>query len=43
VTSILEELAGVFRTQAPLNITKGKIHEYLEMTFDFTKDGAMEI
>ena len=43
VTSVLEKLTGVFSTQPSLSITRGKVHEYLGMTLDFSKQGTVEI
>ena len=36
-----QEIVG--RKRAPLTITRGKIHDYLGMTLDFTKDGIVKI
>jgi hypothetical protein len=36
VTSLIEDLKSVFGKEAPLTVTRGKIHEYLGMTIDYS-------
>ena len=43
VTSIIESLSAKYGTTVPLSISRGKVHEYLGMTFDFTKKGEVSI
>jgi hypothetical protein len=39
VTDILDKINARFGKDAPLTITRGKIHEYLGMTIDFSQKG----
>ena len=43
VTDIIKQLEGEFAKEAPLSITRGKVHDYLGMTPDFTIDGKVQI
>ena len=43
VTDIIKQLEGEFAKEAPLSITRGKVHDYLGMTLDFTIDGKVQI
>ena len=43
VGGIIEQLQQVFGQEAPLSVTRGKIHEYLGMTLDFSTPGAVMI
>ena len=43
VTSIIEELEKRFGKTMPLSISRGKVHEYLGMIFDFTAKGEVHI
>jgi hypothetical protein len=43
VVTSLQQLESEFSKEAPLSITRGKIHEYLGMKLDYTKDGKVEI
>jgi hypothetical protein len=36
VSQMIELLKGAYGTEAPLTITRGKIHEYLSMTIDYS-------
>ncbi|KAI2499082.1 Reverse transcriptase (RNA-dependent DNA polymerase) [Fragilaria crotonensis] len=41
VTDIITMLESEFGNEAPLTITRGKVHEYLGMTIDFSIDGKV--
>ena len=43
VTSVIKQLENEFAKNAPLTITRGKVHDYLGMTLDFSKDGKAQI
>ena len=43
VTAVIEGLKSEFGKEAPLTITRGKIHEYLGMTFDYSLRGKVKI
>jgi hypothetical protein len=43
VTSVIEQLDEAFGKEAPLTITRGKIHEYLGMTLDYSEAGKVKI
>jgi hypothetical protein len=43
VTDIIELLKGEFGKEAPLTITRGRIHEYLGMTLDYTEPGKVKV
>ena len=43
VTQIIQELEKRFAETMPLSISRGKIHEYLGIIFDFTIQGATKI
>jgi hypothetical protein len=43
VTGIIEQIDEEFGKEAPLTITRGKIHEYLGMTLDYTEPGKVKI
>ena len=36
VTDIIQLIDGEFGKEAPITVTRGKIHDYLGMTLDFT-------
>ena len=42
VTSILEEINDWYGEISPLTVTRGKIHDYLGMTIDYTKKGEVK-
>ena len=42
VTSIIDMVEAEFRKEAPLTKTRGKIHEYLGMTIDFSINGKVQ-
>ena len=41
VTDVIELLKSKFGNEDPLTITRGKVHEYLGMTIDFSIDGKV--
>ena len=43
VGSIINLLNERYGKEAPLTVTRGKIHDYLGMTIDFSKKGSMKI
>lgn len=43
VTEIIAKLSSVFGKEAPLSINRGRVHEYLGMTLDFTKEKKLKI
>eukprot|EP00536_Pseudo-nitzschia_multiseries_P017800 jgi/Psemu1/52590/gm1.52590_g len=43
VTELLKQLNSVYGKIDPLTITRGKTHEYLGMTIDFSKDGKVTL
>ena len=43
VDSVLGLLETRYGKEAPLSITRGKIHDYLGMTLDFSEDGKVKI
>eukprot|EP00978_Attheya_sp_CCMP212_P046655 scaffold403813_cov59-Attheya_sp.AAC.2 len=43
VGDIIEDLDGVFGNEAPLTIKRGKTHDYLGMTLDFSTSGKAKI
>lgn len=43
VTGVIELLQGEFAKEAPLTITRAKVHEYLGMTIDYSIDGKVQI
>ena len=43
VTSIIDELSKIYGDIIPLSISRGKVHEYLGMVFDFTNVGEVKI
>ena len=42
VTEVIGWLEGEFGAEAPLTVTRGKVHEYLGMTLDFTERGKVK-
>ena len=42
VTSMIELLKSEFGKESPLTKTRGKVHEYLDMTIDFSEDGKVK-
>ena len=43
VTAVIKQLNDEFGRKAPLTVTRGKIHEYLGMTIDYSLDGKVMI
>ena len=43
LTSIIKSLDDKYGTIVPLSFSRGKVHEYLEMTFDFSKTCEVKI
>ena len=42
-TEVIELINKEFGKEAPLTINRGKIHDYLGMTLDFTEEGKVKI
>ena len=42
-TEVIEMINKEFGKEAPLTVNRGKIHDYLGMTLDFTEDGKVKI
>jgi hypothetical protein len=42
-TTVIGMIEAEFGKEAPLTITRGRIHEYLGMTLDYTKKGKVKI
>ena len=38
---VIEKLESEFGKEAPLTVTRGKVHEYLGMTIDFSEPGKV--
>ncbi len=43
VAGVIAQLQEAFGKEAPLTITRGKIHKYLGMTLDFSMPGKARI
>ena len=43
VTAIIKQLNDEFGEKAPLTVTRGKTHEYLGMTLDYSEEGKVKI
>ena len=43
MTSVIDDLSSVFGIEAPLTVNRGKIHEYLGMTLDYSVKGKVTI
>jgi hypothetical protein len=43
ITKVLNLFDGKYGKEAPLSVTRGKIHEYLGMTIDYSKKGKVKI
>jgi hypothetical protein len=43
VTSVIKLLKAKFGKEAPLTIMRGKVHNYLGMTLDYSIDGKVQI
>jgi hypothetical protein len=42
VTDVISQLNGEFGKEAPLTITRGKVHEYLGMVIDYSTSNRKE-
>ena len=42
VTSVLEQINKEYGKAAPITITRGKVHDYLGMTIDFSETGSVK-
>ena len=40
-TEVIELINKEFRKEAPLTVNRGKVHDYLGMTLDFTEEGKV--
>jgi Reverse transcriptase (RNA-dependent DNA polymerase)/Zinc knuckle len=43
VSGVIEQLSGEFGKEAPLTVNRGKVHDYLGMTLDFSAEGKVKI
>jgi hypothetical protein len=43
VSQIIELFKGVYGNEAPLTITRGKVHEYLGMTLDYSTESKVRV
>jgi hypothetical protein len=43
VTNIIELIDGEFGKEAPITVTRGKVHDYLGMTLDYSEEGKVKI
>ncbi len=43
VTGIIETITDQFGKEAPLTVTRGKVHDYLGMTLDYLEKGKVMI
>ena len=43
VTSVIEQLDESFRKEAPLTITRGKVHDYLGITLDYSTHSKVQV
>ena len=43
MTSVINDISLVFGKESPLSITRGRIHEYLEMTLDLSCNGKVTV
>ena len=42
VTSVLGEIDDWYGAIAPLTVTRGKVHDYLGMTIDYSEEGKVK-
>ena len=42
-TEVIKVINKEFGQEAPLTVNRGKVHDYLGMTLDFTKEGKVKI
>jgi Reverse transcriptase (RNA-dependent DNA polymerase) len=43
VSDVIKQLQGEFGKEAPLTVNRGKIHDYLGMTLDFSEEGKLKV
>jgi hypothetical protein len=43
VSGVIDQLSGEFGKEAPLTVNRGKVHDYLGMTLDFSVKGKVKI
>ena len=43
VTDVISQLDDEFGKEAPITVTRGKVHDYLGMTIDYSKKGKVKI
>jgi hypothetical protein len=43
VTGVIAQLQAVFGTKPPITVKRGKIHDYLRMTLDFSSPGKVRV
>ena len=43
VTEIIDKPSAIFGTIIPLSMSRGRVHDYLGMTFDYTNTGKLMI
>jgi hypothetical protein len=43
VTGVIKQIDDEFGQEAPITVTRGKVHDYLGMTLDYTKKGKVKI
>jgi len=43
VTGVIADVSDVFGKDAPITVTRGKVHEYLGMTLDFSEPGKFKV
>ena len=43
VDNFIEQMDAEFGKEAPLNVSRGKVHDYLGMTLDFSKPGQVTV
>jgi Reverse transcriptase (RNA-dependent DNA polymerase)/Zinc knuckle len=43
VSSVIDQLSGEFGKEAPLTVNRGKVHDYLGMTLDFSVKGKVKV
>jgi hypothetical protein len=43
VTGVIKQIDDEFGQEAPITVTRGKVHDYLGMTLDYTKEGKVKI
>jgi hypothetical protein len=43
VDRVLEDINEKYGKEAPITVTRGKVHDYLGMTFDYQEDGVVKV